>query len=165
MGLTMCYSILKKHGGYIAVESREGSGVAFILYLPAKPDALLSRKRILIMDDNQGIRQLVQLYAEQLDYDAKTVADGQEAVNEYKKELDDDNPYSAVIMALSVRQGLGGEAAFVKLKKMVPDIKAIVISGYDDPVMKNYKDNGFQGALRKPFRFEDMKKVLEEIKT
>ena len=115
------------------------------------------------MDDNSDIRTLVQLYAEQLDFDANTVTEGQEAIHEYKKALDAGNPYNAVIMALVVRQGLGGEAALTRLKKIAPDIKAIVMSGSDNPLMKNYLDYGFQGVLRKPFRFEDLKRVMEEI--
>ena len=176
MGLAVCNAVLKKHGGCITVESREAGGASFSLYLPAKPDGtpgadtkekvfISSRRRILIMDDSPDIRTLVQLYADQLDFDATTVAGGQEAIQEYQKAEDAGNPYCAVMLAFSVRQGLDGKTALMRIKNTAPDIKAIVISEYDDPVMKNYADYGFQSALRKPFRFEDVKKVLEETLT
>ena len=176
MGLAVCNAVLKKHGGCIAAESGKTGGASFSLYIPAKPDGapdadskekvfISSRRRILIMDDSPDIRTLVQLYADQLDFDATTVAGGQEAIKEYQKAQDAGNPYCAVMMAFSVRKGLDGKAALTRIKKISPDIKAIVISGYDDPVMKNYADYGFQAALKKPFRFEDVKKVLEETLT
>jgi CheY-like chemotaxis protein len=176
MGLVVCNAVLKKHGGCIIVDSREKGGASFSLYLPAKPDGtpeadsgekvfISSRRRILIMDDSPEIRTLVQLYADQLDFDATTVARGQDAIQEYQKAQDAGNPYCAVLMAFSVRQGLGGKAALVRMKKIAPDIKAIVISGDDDPVMKNYADYGFHTVLKKPFRFEDVKKVLEKTLT
>jgi PAS domain S-box-containing protein len=176
MGLTVCNAVLKKHGGCITVDSGKNGGASFSLYLPAKPDGtpgadsgekvfIPSRRRILIMDDSPEIRTLVQLYADQLDFDATTVAGGQEAIQEHQKAQDTGNPYCAVLMAFSVRQGLDGKAALTRIKKTGPDIKAIVISGYDDPVMKNFADYGFQAALKKPFRFEDVKKVLEETLT
>ena len=176
MGLTVCNAVLQKHGGCITVDSRRKGGTSFSLYLPAKPDGtpgadskekvfITSRRRILIMDDSSDIRTLVQLYADQLDFDATTVAGGQEAIQEHQKAQDAGNPYCAVMMAFSVRQGLDGKAALTRIKKTDPDIKAIVISGYDDPVMKNYADYGFQAGLKKPFRFEDVKKVLEETLT
>ena len=176
MGLTVCNAVLKKHGGGITVDSREKGGASFSLYLPAKPDGtpeadsgekvfIPSRRRILIMDDSPDIRTLVQLYADQLDFEATTVAGGQEAIQEYQKAQDAGNPYCAVLMAFSVRQGLGGKAALTRMKKIAPDIRAIVISGDDDPVMKKYADYGFHAALKKPFRFEDVKKVLEKTLT
>ena len=176
MGLTVCNAVLKKHGGCIIVDSKEKGGASFSLYLPAKPDGtpeadpgekvfISSRRRILIMDDSPDIRTLVQLYADQLDFEATTVAGGQEAIQEYQKAQDAGNPYCAVLMAFSVRQGLGGKAALTRMKKITPDIRAILISGDDDPVMKNYADYGFHAVLKKPFRFEDVKKVLEKTLT
>ncbi|MFO7570386.1 MAG: PAS domain S-box protein [Smithellaceae bacterium] len=175
LGLTVCYSILKKHGGYIAAGTAENGGARFTLYLPAKPEPVeeqeepaekvfvAARRRILVMDDHPEIRKLLQMYVEQLHYDAKTVAEGQEAIREYKQAQDAGLPFSAVILALSVRQGLGGAAALARLRKTAPDLRAIALSGSDDPLVKDYTDAGFQGILRKPFRFEEMKAVLESV--
>jgi PAS domain S-box-containing protein len=176
LGLAVCYSVLKKHGGYIAVASEEGQGSSFSLYLPARPvstsrekpaDATPTgthRKRILVMDDNEPIRKLLQLYIEQLGYDVTTVAEGQQALAEYSRALDESKAYRAVILEVSVRQGWGGDVALMKLQKINPDIKAVaIISEEDDLRQDDYKACGFQNVLSKPFRLEHVRHILEDI--
>ncbi len=176
LGLAVCYSVLKKHGGYIAVASEEGQGSSFSLYLPAKSvsasrsalkeanGAGAHRKRLLVMDDNEPIRKLLQLYIEQLGYDVTTVADGQQALLEYSRALDESKAYRAVILEISVRQGWGGDVALMKLQKINPDIKAVaIISEEDDLRPDDYKECGFQNVLSKPFRLEHVRKILEDI--
>jgi PAS domain S-box-containing protein len=176
LGLAVCYSVLKKHGGYIAVASEEGQGSSFSFYLPAKPAATLrtgraetitegpARKRILVMDDNEEIRNLLQVYIGQLGFDVTAVADGQQALSEYSKALDESKAYRVVILEISVRQGWGGDVALMKLQKINPDIKAVAIISEDDDLRaEEYKDCGFQNIIMKPFRLDRIRKVLEDI--
>jgi len=176
LGLAICYSVLKKHGGYITATSEEGAGAAFSLYLPARADqaireklkeagsAASARKRILIMDDNEDIRNLLQMYIEQLGFDVTAVSDGQTVLTEYAKALEEARAFRAVILEISVRQGWGGNVTLTKLKKINPDIKAIaIISEEDDALIEEYKETGFQNVLSKPFRLEKIKNTLEDI--
>ena len=176
LGLAICYSVLKKHNGYITASSEEGEGAAFSVYLPARPDQALreklketksaqsARRRLLVMDDNEDIRKLLQMYIEQLGFDVTTVSDGQAVLSEYTAALEESRPYRAVIMEVSVRQGWGGNVALMKLKKINPDIKAVaIISEEDDRRIDEYMEEGFQNVLSKPFRLEKIKKILEEI--
>lgn len=176
LGLAICYSVLKKHNGYITASSEEGEGAAFSIYLPARPDQALreklketksaqsARRRLLVMDDNEDIRKLLQMYIEQLGFDVTTVSDGQAVLSEYTAALEESRPYRAVIMEVSVRQGWGGNVALMKLKKINPDIKAVaIISEEDDRRIDEYMGEGFQNVLSKPFRLEKIKKILEEI--
>lgn len=176
LGLAVCYSVVKKHGGFIAVSSEEGQGSSFSLYLPARPVSTsrekltetsptgTHRKRILVMDDNEPIRKLLHLYIEQLGYDVTTVADGQQALVEYSRAQDESKAYRAVILEVSVRQGWGGDVALMKLQKFNPDIKAVAIISEEDHLRQDdYKACGFQNVLSKPFRLEHVRNILEDI--
>jgi PAS domain S-box-containing protein len=175
LGLAVCHSVLKKHGGYITVNSEEGRGATFSLYLPAKPgfvveeeppaiECTLSPRRILIMDDNDDIRKILQIYMEKLGFEATGVKEGQEAIRKYKEAQEADDAFSAVFMELSVKQGLGGLAALTRLKNIDPDIKAVAILSEDsDSRIHNLLEQGFQDVLGKPFRLENMKKILKNI--
>ncbi|MEN6317661.1 MAG: PAS domain S-box protein [Syntrophaceae bacterium] len=174
LGLSVCYSVVMNHGGHITVNSQPEKGTSFVLYLPARED--LAKKievkrtsstgngRILVMDDEFNIRVIMREYLEHLGYEVTDVKDGQEAIDIYKKALDSGNPFELVMLDLTIHQGLGGQLAMEQMLKINPAIKAIIASGYvDDPVIENYADYGFQGALTKPFKREEMECLVEKI--
>ena len=179
LGLSVCYSVLMKHGGHIAVKSHLGEGASFILYLPLRylPLRVYQMKkkkvkitlppgtsRVLIMDDNYHVRKIERKYLEKLGYEVTDVKDGQEAIDVYKKAFHSGTPFDLVILDLTVPQGWGGQLTLERLLKIDPDISAIIASGYvNDPVIENYGDYGFQGALKKPFKRDEMKKLVEKI--
>ncbi len=175
LGLAVCHSVLKKHGGYITVNSAEGCGAMFSLYLPAQPGSIVDEvpsvverapapKRILIMDDNEDIRKILQIYMEKLGFAVTGVASGQEVIRLYQEASETDEAFSAVFMEISVKQGLGGDAALAKLKNIDPDVKAVaILSEFGDSQIQDFLDRGFQDVLGKPFRLEDMKKILKSL--
>jgi two-component system, cell cycle sensor histidine kinase and response regulator CckA len=174
LGLSVCYSVLKKHQGHIAVDSLPGQGATVTMYLPAQagqakekhPPKSLSTgaTRVLIMDDELHIREVERVYLEMQGYEVTDVKDGQEAIDAYRKELHSGRPFDLVILDLTVRQGLGGQLAMERLLKIDPEIRAIIASGYvDDPVIEHYGNYGFRGALKKPFNGEEMKTLVEKI--
>jgi len=174
LGLAVCYSVLKKHGGHITVSSQLGKGASFVLYLPAQANPAKEKDvkkrlstgavRVLIMDDESHIRMIMRAYLERLGCKVTDVEDGQEAIDTYKLALHSNNPFELVILDLTVRQGLGGQLAMERLLKIDPGIRAIIASGYiDDPVIKNFADYGFRGALKKPFKGKEMKSLVEKI--
>ena len=175
LGLSVCYSVLKKHNGHITVKkAHPGKGSSFVLYLPVQADLANKKEmmpalstgtiRVLIMDDEHHIRNIERAYLEQLGYEVTDVTDGQEAIQTYQKALHSGQPFDLVMLDLTVRQGLGGQLAMEHLLKIDPAIRAIVASGYvADPVIENYTDYGFQGALKKPFKGEEMKVLVEKV--
>lgn len=183
LGLATSYSIIKKHDGYIFVDSVEGSGTTFHIYLPAskkqakqhsssqhqvsqndKPHT--GKGRILVMDDEEMIRQIVGRLLEHLGYTTCFAVDGQEAIRMYEQALNEGVPYDAVIMDLTIPGGMGGKEAINLLRDIDPDIRAVVSSGYsNDPVMANYRDYGFSGIARKPFDIREISAVLHDVIT
>ncbi|MBN1382675.1 MAG: PAS domain S-box protein [Deltaproteobacteria bacterium] len=174
LGLAVCYSIIKNHKGQITVQSKPGQGASFFLYLPACTDSAESKEgreasqrskgRVLIMDDEEQLRVIERAYLERFGYEVTETEDGIEAIEAYRKALDSGNPFSLVIMDLSVRHGLGGQLAIERLLKIDPAVKVIIASGYTaDPIIENYQDYGFQGVLEKPFSREQMQNLVEKI--
>ena len=174
LGLAVCYSILKKHDGHITVKSQPGKGASFVLYLPVRADMekggkiekVLSTRvtRVLIMDDEPPIREIERAYLERMGCEVTDVKDGQEAIDSYRNALHTGMPFDLVLLDLTVRQGVGGQSAMERLLKIDPSVRAIIASGYvDDPVIENYADHGFQGALKKPFTREEINDLVEKI--
>jgi CheY-like chemotaxis protein len=174
LGLSVCYSVLKKHQGHIALASRPGQGTTVTIYLPAPADRAKGKGpgrsvpagviRVLIMDDELHIREIERLYLEMLGYEVTDVENGQEAIIAYKRAMNSGAPFDLVILDLTVRQGMGGQPAMERLLKIDPKIRAIIASGYvDDPVIEHYDDYGFLGALKKPFNGEEMKVLVKKI--
>ena len=173
LGLAATYSIIKKHDGYITVESRPGAGTTFHIYLPAS-DKIVPEKeedllitghgRILVMDDEESIRKLVGRMLNNLGYESEFARDGIEAIEMYKAAMESGMPYDAVILDLTIPGGMGGKVAINKLIEIDPEVKAIVSSGYsDDPVLANFQEYGFKGMMPKPFESLSLSKVLHEV--
>ncbi len=176
LGLAVCYSVIKKHGGYIYATSEPGQGASLSIYLPARAAAApkdasrengqagAQRRRLLVMDENEGIRMMLERYIAALGYDVTTVTDGREALEEYSRALDDAKPFRAVMMEVSVRQGWGGDVALMKLQNINPDIKAVAIVSEEDQLMSDeYRELGFQSVLAKPFRLDSVRQTLEDL--
>ena len=176
LGLASSYSIVKKHGGHIAVESRPGGGATFTVYLPASPgkheekqvdrqsQPVTGRGNILVMDDDDGIRAVATNMLEFLGYAVTAVASGEEAIEAYKKAHASGDPYDAVITDLTVPGKMGGKELIKELLALDPHVKAIVSSGYsNDPIMANCREYGFSGVIVKPYTNVELAKVLNAV--
>ena len=172
LGLASSYSIIKKHGGHITVNSVTSSGTTFNIYLPAsekapvkddttKTKTIKHHGRILLMDDEKYIIDVASRMINHLGYDVESVTDGFVALNKYIKAFDEKKPFHAVIVDLTIPGGMGGLETIKKLLEFDPDVKAVVSSGYsDDPVMANYTSYGFKEMLIKPYRIDDIERVI-----
>ncbi|MBI4963700.1 MAG: response regulator [Desulfomonile tiedjei] len=177
LGLATAYSIIKKHDGLITVSSEVGVGTVFYIYLPAKPDSLTAvdpahgteakagyMGKILVMDDEQLIRDLAGEILSDLGYEASVVKDGPEAIAAYHKAMRSGRPFDAVIMDLTIPGGMGGKEAFERIREIDPEARAIVSSGYShDPIMADFKKHGFVGVLAKPYTLDDLRNQLKAV--
>jgi PAS domain S-box-containing protein len=175
LGLATAYSIVMKHSGTITVQSQLGVGSQFDIYLPASDQPLVStapirltpqgkQGRVLIMDDEELILELAEVLLRQLGYDVVQAKDGHEAIECYRQAQATAQPFSAVIMDLTIPGGMGGKDAVRRLREIDPDVKAIVSSGYsNDPVMAKHREFGFSGVVIKPYQIEDLARALNQI--
>ncbi|MGB5157737.1 MAG: ATP-binding protein [Desulfobacterales bacterium] len=173
LGLASAYSIIKKHHGHISVNSGQDKGTIFTIYLPAsgkeipvkeEPARLTGEGRILIMDDDKYLTEMMGDMLEILGYEAEFANDGAEAVALYKKGMESGKPYDAVILDLTVPGSMGGKDVIKILHEIDPKVKAIVSSGYsDDPVMSDFGEFGFKGMMPKPFDANVLGKVLNDV--
>lgn len=175
LGLATSYSIIKKHGGLITVDSKVGVGTTFYVYLPAsakiipkentapKKSLRTGTGRILIMEDEFMLCDFSQKVLRQLGYNVETVSNGEEAVWLYR-EAQKNNPFDAVILNLTVPGFMGAKETIRKIREFDPNVKAIVTSGYsNDPIMANCKKYGVRAVLKKPYDLDDLSKVLEKV--
>ncbi|MCK4907107.1 MAG: response regulator, partial [Spirochaetes bacterium] len=177
LGLTICYSIIKKHNGYITVESKIGHGTIFYIYLPAFQDKMIEtikveknistgKEKILVMDDEKIVRDVIISMLKHLGYNANGSEDGNEAIMLYKKAMKANSPFDIVIMDLTIPGKMGGKKAVKKLLEIDPSARVIVSSGYsNDPIMANYKQYGFKGFITKPYKIEELSEILHEVIT
>lgn len=179
LGLATCYSIIKRHNGKITVESKLGEGSVFCIYIPVlkkepykcKESVLqangkkeLRKGRILIMDDETMIRNLLSEMLRYSGFEVVASKDGAEAIELYKKAIEAEQTFDAVVMDLTVPGGMGGREAMEIIKKIDSNAKVIVSSGYsNDPIMGNYKKYGFSGVIEKPYKVDQLISVLQTI--
>ncbi|MEI7552122.1 MAG: ATP-binding protein [Verrucomicrobiota bacterium] len=175
LGLATVLSIVRKHGGQIGLDTAEGAGTAFTVYLPTanRPVEVQARRaaslrfgtgRVLFMDDDPKITAITATMLKSLDYKFDLAKNGEEAITFYKRYLNIGRPYDAVIMDISVVGGMGGEETFQALRELDPDLRAIVSSGYDNEEMaRKFLALGFCGYLTKPYRVAELGKLLRTV--
>lgn len=174
LGLSVSYSIIRNHGGYIHVSSKLGKGSTFHVYLPTtdkplsiekkKEDIIKGTGRVLVMDDDESIRKSLQAVLTVLGYRIELAKNGKEAVEKYKEAEQSGQAFDAVILDLTIPGGMGGKKTVQELKKIDSNVKAIVSSGYsNDPVLANYREYGFVNILEKPYEVEKVSSVLQNV--
>ncbi len=188
LGLSITYSIMKKHDGHITVESEIGVGTTFHIYLPAsreetrvksvlkeakgvspepvegKEASITLKGKVLLMDDEYVIRATLSKHLRHLKYEVETAKDGSEAIRLYKSASESGKPFDAAIMDLTISGGMGGKETIKKLLEIDPEARAIVVSGYaNDPIMANHKRYGFRGVLAKPHEIHELDETLQKV--
>ncbi len=117
--------------------------------------------RILVMDDEESILEVTSEILRVFGYEVGVATSGEIALEKYRAALNEGNRYDLVIMDLTVPMGMGGGEAIKELLKIDPKAKAIVSTGLvDDAMVKSYRSYGFVGILPKPYRMQDLEKVV-----
>ena len=175
LGLASTYAIIKKHHGHIAVESKPGVETTFYIYLPAverqvtpQPEEdrelLVGKGKILVMDDEEMIREVLGRMLVRLGYEPEFARDGGEAIELFAQAHGLGQAFAAVILDLTVPGGMGGKETMARLLEIDPQVKAIVSSGYsDDPIMADFQKYGFSGVIAKPYRISELGKILNKV--
>ena len=178
LGLATVYSIIRNHQGYITFESEAGRGTTFTIYLPAietiqrksvRPvDAnegpVYGKGRILIMDDEEIVREAATEILSVLGYEIECAASGEDTLRLYARAMQEGKPFGLVLMDLTIPGAMGGKETIKKLLEIDPKAKAIVSSGYSaDAIMSEYLRYGFSAVIAKPYRITDLSKVIARV--
>jgi len=175
LGLSISYSVVKKHGGLLHLQSTSPAGSTFAFYLPAtgaepqlaEPAATdqtfnFNNQRVLVMDDEAAIRDLTSELLATLGYDVTTVPDGTAALKTYERAMRSGENFQAVILDATIRGGMGGVATIERLRDIDPNVNAIICSGYsDEAALAEFLTYGFRAALPKPFTRLELANVLQ----
>ncbi|MHB1565541.1 MAG: response regulator [Acidiferrobacter sp.] len=175
LGLATSYSIIRKHGGLITVASQVDIGTVFQIYLPLSDKgagcndiinvpARAGHGRILVMDDEYFIRDMLGRLFAHFGYEVGFAKDGDEALSIYKAAHVDGHPYGLVIMDLVIPGGMGGRETIGQLLAFDPHAKVIVSSGYaNDPVMADWERYGFCEAVIKPYSNDQLHTIVQRL--
>jgi len=178
LGLASVYSIVKRHNGNISATSKVGQGTFFTIYLPSIGKSYYSYQAnstmvavsahtggsILVMDDEEIIRELAAEMLEEIGYQVTTCDNGTEAIARYRAAKESGAPFSAVIMDLTIPGGMSGKEAAEEILAIDPAARLIVSSGYsNDPVMSAYSTYGFAGAIAKPYNVSELAQLLSSL--
>jgi len=175
LGLSISYSVVKKHGGLLHLQSTSPDGSTFAFYLPAtdadpqlpEPEITdqsfnFNNQRVLVMDDEAAIRDLTSELLGTLGYEVTVVPDGTEALKTYERAMRSGENFQAVILDATIRGGMGGVATIERLRDLDPNVNAIICSGYsDEAALAEFLTYGFRAALPKPFTRLELANVLQ----
>jgi CheY-like chemotaxis protein len=161
------------------VESEIGTGTTVYFFLPALDEKTLAKAplkkphagkpifgsgKILVVDDEEMIRDLAGEILTHLGYEVDFAGNGTGAVEKYQQAMAAGKPYNAVILDLTVRGGMGGKETIQRLNEIDPKVIGIVSSGYsEDPGMVDFKAYGFSGVVAKPYSMEELGEKLSEV--
>ena len=172
LGLSVAKGIVEQHGGWITCESERGSGTTFRVYFPIieespvleKPApvsaAVTASERILLVDDEELVRDLGKRILERAGYTVITAANGKEALEIYAREQSN---IGLVVLDLIMPQ-MGGEKCLQELLKIDPTLKVVVSSGHSlDQKERDSLDDRARGFVNKPYHLKEFLEVVREV--
>lgn len=175
LGLSIVYSIIRNHEGFITAKSIDNQGATFIFYLPATIDRedivqpeweniSSCSGTVILMDDDESVRRVASKMLTELGFEVVLADDGKKAIQLYIERLQSGKKTDAVILDLTVPGGMGGEETIKQLKVIDPKVKAFVSSGYaHGPIMAQSQQFGFIDVIPKPYEINELKKMLGKL--
>ena len=176
--LTASWAIFRNHGGTLTAESGRERGTTLHGVLPAAERRTKARgeeerfagtepprpRRVLVMDDQDGVREVIAGMVRQLGFEAVTASDGREAIRLYEAAMRESRPFGVVLLDLSVPGGMGGLETLRELRALDPAVRAVAASGYsDEAAMADASARGFAAALPKPFTLAALRDLLRQL--
>jgi PAS domain S-box-containing protein len=171
LGLASVFGIIKSHRGYIDVKSKKEHGTTFYIYLPAlNHKAEISHEAggriingsgtVLLVDDEKMVLDVGSKFLKKLGYKVLEANGGHRAVKLYE---DKRNTIDLVILDM-IMPGMSGKEAYERLKKINPDVKVLLSSGYSiEGQATEIVSRGCDGFIQKPFGMKEMSEKVSEI--
>jgi len=171
LGLASVYGTIKAHNGYINVDSKKGLGTTFKIYLPASEiklrkavkipeELIIGTGTVLMVDDEEAIIEVGKELLEAIGYKVLTAIDGKEAIEIYKKNMDKID----IVLLDMIMPDMGGGKVFDIIKKINPDAKVLLISGYSlDNRVAKILNRGCDGFIQKPFNLNELSGKIKKI--
>jgi len=173
LGLALCYSIARKHGGWIRAESGKGKGTSLQLWLPIsqaagqeKPNepSAKSDRRILMQEPDDNLRQTSSIILNFLHCHAEFAGTAEETVARFGAALNDRQPYAAVLIPWSADSDEDVRRTMARLREIDANVRILVTVDYKDTVDESaFMREGASGVLAKPFGVEDTGKALRNL--
>ncbi len=168
LGLATVYGIIKNHDGHINVYSEPGKGTVFNIYLPVSEVKVIEKEEenlikgsgtILLIDDEEVVRNVSANQLESLGYNVLTAADGTEAIDIYRSEAGSIN----LVLLDMIMPGMSGTDIYLALKEINPDVKILLISGFSqNGRATDLMEKGALGFIQKPFKMYELSKAIFE---
>ncbi|WDP86533.1 MAG: PAS domain S-box protein [Desulfobacter sp.] len=172
LGLATAYSIVNRYMGKIFLESVLGQGTCFYVVLPAtgttkgansenKEFSYEGKGRILVMDDEPLVRDMLARMLESMGFSVVPVQDGTQAIDAFSKAANQGLPFCAVILDLTIPGAMGGKETVKKIREKDMNIPVFVASGYSEsPVLADPEKFGFTAGIEKPFLISALGRML-----
>lgn len=175
LGLTTAFSIIKRHSGFFDVESVQGIGTTFIIYLPAQKgkeardinfheSIIKGKARILIMDDEDYLQEIESVRLENMGYEVILAKHGDEAIQRIKEAENAKKEFHLFILDLTIPGGKGGIQTLEEIRKINTKTPAIIASGYSEsPAISDPTKFGFVASLKKPYSKDELLSIFEKL--